>query len=567
MKTFLSLLLGALLASSAWAQSLTLSGGGTITLGQSANIVASPSTGVATAYNLIENGVVVQTVGTFGIGGSSTNVGRPHTFTVTPSAPGTYIYTAQCSLNISRGHIDYLPSNNSVTLTVVAPNQPPTIIWTSTPGTVDSGQGYTISAHGHDDDGNLTAVSIWKNGQPFAFAGGGNGTDGDSQNPTSDTGPQTVTFTAQAVDASGASSSVITQTVTVNAPNQSPTIAWTSSPGTVANGQTYTVAAHGHDPDGNLTQVNIWKNGQPFAFAGGGNGTDGDSTNPTSDTGPQTVTFTAQAVDGAGATSALITQVVTIAAAPPVQNSLVTLAGAGGSVSPGGIFASGASATVTASPDAAHDFSGWSGDASGIANPYGIVMDRDKTVQANFVLKSYLLTTSAGSGGSVTPGGSYPMGTIVTITATKDATHYFIGWAGDASGTAPSVAVTVDRAKAVQALFAAMNAQTITFNAPGDHPLGSPAFALAATASSGLPVTFAVVSGPATIAGNSIQVTGPGTVIVQASQAGDPFTLAAPAVSQSFNVTAPAVTKYRAAARMLLQSGQSTAAVPYVLQP
>ncbi len=349
--------------------------------------------------------------------------------------------------------------------------------------------------------------------------------------------------------------------------NVPPTIAWTSTTTTAGSGQTYTISAHGNDADGNLTQVNIWKNGAPFAFAGGGNGTDSDSSNPSTDTGPQTVTFTAQAVDGAGATSALITQVVTITAAPPVQYSLATLAGAGGSVSPGGIFASGASATVTASPDAAHDFSGWSGDASGIANPYGIVMDRDKTVQANFVLKSYLLTTSAANGGSVTPGGSYPLGTIVTITATTDATHYFIGWAGDASGTAPSVAVTVDRAKAVQALFAAMNAQTITFNPPGDHPLGSPAFALAATASSGLRVTFAIVSGPATIAGNSVQVTGPGTVIVQASQAGDPFTLAAPAVTQSFNVTAPAVTKYRAAARTLLQSGQSTAAVPYVLQP
>jgi hypothetical protein len=34
--------------------------------------------------------------------------------------------------------------------------------------------------------------------------------------------------------------------------------------------------AHGHDADGNLTQVNVWKNGSAFAFAGGGNGTDGD---------------------------------------------------------------------------------------------------------------------------------------------------------------------------------------------------------------------------------------------------------------------------------------------------
>jgi hypothetical protein len=80
--------------------------------------------------------------------------------------------------------------------------------------------------------------------------------------------------------------------------------------------------------DGNLAQVNVWKNGQPFAFAGGGNGTDGDSGNATSDSGPQTVTFTAQAVDADGATSPVITHVVTINA-PVNTPPSVTLAGAG----------------------------------------------------------------------------------------------------------------------------------------------------------------------------------------------------------------------------------------------
>ena len=139
--------------------------------------------------------------------------------------------------------------------------------------------------------------------------------------------------------------------------------------------------------------------------------------------------------------------------------------------------------------------------------------------------------------------------------------------AGDASGTVPSVAITIDRAKFVQALFAAKAAQTITFSPPGDHPNGAPAFPLAATASSGLPVAFSVLSGPATVTGNSVQLTGPGTVTVQATQPGDALTLAAPAMIQTFNVTALAVLKYRAAARTLLQAGQSSVAVPYVLQP
>src|ERR1039457_2620089 len=96
----------------------------------------------------------------------------------------------------------------------------------------------------------------------------------------------------------------------------------------------------------------IGKGGQPFAFAGGGNGTDGDSGNPTSDTGPQTVTFTAQTVDANGATSAIISQTVTVAAPPPAQYTLTTTAGAGGSVSAGGTFTAGSVVSVSATPDA-----------------------------------------------------------------------------------------------------------------------------------------------------------------------------------------------------------------------
>jgi uncharacterized repeat protein (TIGR02543 family) len=257
----------------------------------------------------------------------------------------------------------------------------------------------------------------------------------------------------------------------------------------------------------------------------------------------------------------------TAVAPPPVQYILTTGAGSGGTVSPGGTFDAGTMATVTAFPDAAHDFAGWTGDAGGAVNPVGILMTANKTVQAAFVLKSYALTTSASAGGSVTSGGSYPLGTTVTISAIPDATHYFTGWTGDAGGTNPTVAVTIDRAKSVLAVFGSKAAQTITFTPPGDHANGSPAFPLTATASSGLPVTFTVVSGPAMVTGNTLSVIGPGTVTVQASQSGDALNLAAPPVTQTFNVTTVVVLKYQAPARTLLQSGQATTPVPYVLQP
>lgn len=346
--------------------------------------------------------------------------------------------------------------------------------------------------------------------------------------------------------------------------NTAPTISWISAPATAPHAQGYYVAAHGHDDDGNLAQVNVWKNGVPFAFAGGGNGTDGDSGNATSDAGPQTVTFTAQVVDSSGAASAMISFTVSIGAPPPSQYSLTTTSGPGGSVSPGGSFSAGSTAMVVATPDAAYDFAGWSGSAGGSTNPLGVAMDGDKAVQANFTPKTYTLTTSAMSGGSTTPGGSYPYGTTVSISATPDAAHYFTSWTGDAAGTATSIVVLLDRAKFVQAQFAPKAAQSISFSPPGDQNVGA-TIPLSATASSGLPVNFVVLSGPANFSWGTLTVTGPGAITIQAVQPGDTYTLAAPPVTGTFNAAAPAMLRYQAAARTLLQTGRTAEATNYVI--
>ncbi|WP_169513390.1 Ig-like domain-containing protein [Flexithrix dorotheae] len=80
--------------------------------------------------------------------------------------------------------------------------------------------------------------------------------------------------------------------------------------------------------------------------------------------------------------------------------------------------------------------------------------------------------------------------------------------------------------------------QTITFNSLADKQTDDPDFTLSATASSGLPVSFSIVSGPATVSGNTVSLTGQaGTVTVRASQAGDANYQAASDVDQSFNVT------------------------------
>ncbi len=79
--------------------------------------------------------------------------------------------------------------------------------------------------------------------------------------------------------------------------------------------------------------------------------------------------------------------------------------------------------------------------------------------------------------------------------------------------------------------------QTITFAALADRAFTASPIALSATASSGLPVSFSIASGPAVVAGQSLTLSGPGTVTVRASQAGDATYAAAPTVDRSFTVS------------------------------
>jgi hypothetical protein len=88
-----------------------------------------------------------------------------------------------------------------------------------------------------------------------------------------------------------------------------------------------------------------------------------------------------------------------------------------------------------------------------------------------------------------------------------------------------------------QAVVVTARTQTITFPPIANHLLGDAPFTVNATSTSGLPVSYAVTSGPATVAGNTVTITGAGTVTIQAMQAGDATYQPAPAVSQSFNVS------------------------------
>ncbi len=90
--------------------------------------------------------------------------------------------------------------------------------------------------------------------------------------------------------------------------------------------------------------------------------------------------------------------------------------------------------------------------------------------------------------------------------------------------------------------FNVTQSQTISFDSIPDQFLGSGPLLLVATASSGLPVSFTLLSGPGLINGSQYQLTGVGTVTIQASQAGDADFDPAPPVARTFEVLAPCLT-------------------------
>ena len=71
------------------------------------------------------------------------------------------------------------------------------------------------------------------------------------------------------------------------------------------------------------------------------------------------------------------------------------------------------------------------------------------------------------------------------------------------------------------------NGQTIAFNSPTSNIQINEPIQLSATSSAGLPVTFSVVSGNATLSGNTLTPKGPGAIVVRASSAGSDSVAAA----------------------------------------
>lgn len=116
----------------------------------------------------------------------------------------------------------------------------------------------------------------------------------------------------------------------------------------------------------------------------------------------------------------------------------------------------GTEVTLTATPDEGYEFSGWSGDLSGLDNPATITMDDDKEVTASFTLiPTYALSVTSENGAvAMDPvGGIYERGTSVTLTATPDEGYEFFAWGGDLNDTINPTTIYMSGDKDVIAAF------------------------------------------------------------------------------------------------------------------
>ncbi len=125
-----------------------------------------------------------------------------------------------------------------------------------------------------------------------------------------------------------------------------------------------------------------------------------------------------------------------------------------------------------------------------------------------------------------------PLGTQVNLSS------LFAAQAYDIRGHLPATEAGIRSGgiELLDGLLISSFAQTIDFTGLADCSFTHAAIPLAASAGSGLAVSFNIISGPATVAGLDLTLTGTGTVQVRASQTGNTVYAAAPEVNVSFNV-------------------------------
>ena len=170
---------------------------------------------------------------------------------------------------------------------------------------------------------------------------------------------------------------------------------------------------------------------------------------------PLTLTVTGDIT--AVANFAVIEHTVTVTANDPAM----------GTVEGAGTYAEGATATLTATPAAGHQFLNWTvGEDVLTENPLTLTVTADVAVVANFAIIEHTVTATVNDPamGSVEGAGTYDEGATATLTATAAEGYEFVSWTiGDETLTANPLSLTVTSDTAVVATFKAIEVVVPTY--------------------------------------------------------------------------------------------------------
>ena len=127
-----------------------------------------------------------------------------------------------------------------------------------------------------------------------------------------------------------------------------------------------------------------------------------------------------------------------------------------------------------------------------------------------------LAATGGASGNPVTFAVTNGPGSLNGATLTITGAGNIVVTASQAGNAAYNAAADVQKT-----IVVGKAGQSITFNPPATATYGDGPITLSATATSGLTAIIAVTSGPGSLSGNTLTITGVGPIVVTASQAGD----------------------------------------------
>ena len=204
---------------------------------------------------------------------------------------------------------------------------------------------------------------------------------------------------------------------------------------------------------------------------------------------------------------------VQLAGGPACTITATSSPTASGTITGGGGYSVGLTATLTATANPGYVFVNWTEGGAVVSSTasYSFVASADRTLVANFT-PVYTITTSSSptAGGTTSGGGDYPSGSNVTVVARTNAGYAFVNWTqgGSPVTNAASYTFVATANRALVANFVRVYAITTSASpsaggstsGDGSYPTGSnvtvvatanPGYAFVNWTQSGVPITNA----------------------------------------------------------------------------